>query len=148
MYKDNAVGLPINKIVESLRKSPEGTTVENFVSKWYGKSANYANIFFLLALNPRFIMLQGIQPLQMIPHKLAGMTVEVRGGNMVDATAHAYYSTALGMLRTLKPTEFNIALAKSGVRQKVITEAMLREFLGDTYFSQGKINAKLAGKKA
>ena len=148
MYKDNAVGLPINKIVETLRKSPEGTTIENFVSKWYGRSANYANIFFLLALNPRFIMLQGIQPLQMIPHKLAGMTVEVRGGNMVDATAHAYYSTALGMLRTLKPTEFNIALAKSGVRQKVITEAMLREFLGDTYFSQGKINAKLAGKKA
>ena len=84
----------------------------------------------------------------MIPHKLAGMTIEVRGGNMVDATTHAYYSTALGMLRTLKPTEFNIALAKSGVRQKVITEAMLREFLGDTYFSQGKINAKLAGKKA
>ena len=46
MYKDNAVGLPINKIVETLRKSPEGTTIENFVSKWYGKSANYANIFF------------------------------------------------------------------------------------------------------
>ena len=148
MYKDNAVGLPINKVVESLRKSPEGSTVEGFVSKWYGRSANYANIFFLLALNPRFIMLQGIQPLQMIPHKLAGMTVEVRGGSMIDATAHAYYSTALGLMRTLKPTEFNIALAKSAVRQKVITEAMLREFMGDTFFSQGKINVKTAGRKS
>ena len=148
MFKDNAVGLPINRVVESLRKSPEGSTVEGFVSKWYGRSANYANIFFLLALNPRFIMLQGIQPLQMIPHKLAGMTVETRGGTMIDATAHAYYSVALGMMRTLKPTEFNIALAKSAVRQKVITEAMLREFLGDTFFSQGKINVKTAGRKA
>jgi len=148
MYKDNAVGLPINKIVETLRKSPEGVTVENMVSKFYGKSANYANIFFLLMLNPRFIMLQGIQPLQMLPHKLAGMTVETRGGTMADATAHAYYSTALGMMRTLKPTEFNIALTKSAVRQNVITEAMLREFMGDTYFSQGKLNAKFAGRKA
>lgn len=147
MYKNNAIGVPINKVVEAIRKSPEGAAIEASVSKWYGKTADWANTFFLLALNTRFIMLQGIQPLQMLPHKLAGMSVEMKGGTMADATAHAYHSLALGMMRTLKPTDFNIKLAKSAVRQDVITEAMIKEFMGETYFSQGKINTRLAGRK-
>lgn len=148
MYKNNAIGIPINKVVEVIRKSPEGAAIEASVSKWYGKTADIANTLFLLALNSRFIMLQGIQPLQMLPHKLAGMSVEMKGGTMADATAHAYHSLALGMMRTLKPTEFNIQLAKSAVRQDVITEAMIKEFMGETYLSQGKINTRLAGRKA
>lgn len=148
MFKNNAIGLPINSFVKALRQTPEGATLEAGVSKWYGRTADVANTFFLLALNARFIMLQGIQPLQMLPHKLAGMTVDLKGGNTIDATTHAYHSTALGMMRTFKPTEFNIALAKSAVRQGVITEAMIKEFMGDSYFSQGKINSKLAGRRA
>lgn len=147
IVRKNATGLPINKMVEQMRGSPLGSQLESAVSKWYIKSANLANTWFLLALNPRFLMLQGIQPLQMLPHKLAGMTMEMRGGSMIDATAHAYYSTALGMMRTFKPTEFNIALNKSAVRQGVITEAMLKEYLGETYYSKGKINPKGLGKK-
>lgn len=145
--RKNATGLPINEMVKQMRGSPLGSQLESAISKWYMKSADLANTWFLLALNPRFLMLQGIQPLQMLPHKLAGMSIETRGGTMIDATAHAYYSTALGMMRTFKPTEFNIALNKSAVRQGVITEAMLKEYLGETYYSKGKINTKGLGKK-
>ena len=145
--RKNATGLPINEMVKQMRGSPLGSQVESMISKWYIKSANLANTWFLLALNPRFLMLQGIQPLQMLPHKLAGMAIETRGGSMVDATALAYHSTALGMMRTFKPTEFNIALNKSAVRQGVITEAMLKEYLGETYYAKGKINTRGLGKK-
>jgi hypothetical protein len=145
--RKNATGLPINEMVKQMRGSPLGSQLESMVSKWYIKSANLANTWFLLALNPRFLMLQGIQPLQMLPHKLAGMAIETRGGSMIDATALAYHSTALGMMRTFKPTEFNIALNKSAVRQGVITEAMLKEYLGETYYAKGKINPKGLGRK-
>jgi hypothetical protein len=145
--RKNATGLPINELVKQMRGSPIGSQLESAISKWYIKSANLANTWFLLALNPRFLMLQGIQPLQMLPQKLAGMSAEIKGSNMIDATAHAYYSVALGMMRTFKPTEFNIALNKSAVRQGVITEAMLKEYLGETYYSKGKINPRGLGKK-
>ena len=146
-FKKNATGLPINVMVEKMRGSPLGSQVESMTSKWYMKSANLANTWFLLALNPRFLMLQGIQPFQMIPHKLAGMTAELRGSSMIDATAHAYHSMAVGTMKTFKPEPFNIALNKSAVRQGVITEAMLKEYLGESYYAKGKINTKGLGKK-
>ena len=144
-YVRQATGLPINKVVEYIRNKPLGNEIERQTQTWYRRTARLANTWFLLALNPRFLMLQAMQPLQMLPHKLADMSQQFRGSNTIDATTHAYYSYAEGTISVFKPDAFGRKLTKSALEQGVITEAMLREYLGEMYYQQGKITPRRLG---
>ena len=100
-YINNALGRPTTPIQEFLSVAEPG-----LFKKLYTKSAALANHFYLLQLNIRFALAQGIQPYQMIPNKLAHLS-ELSGKNSVDAIADAYYTVALMQKELIAPGRIN-----------------------------------------
>jgi hypothetical protein len=130
-YINNALGRPTTPVQEFLSVAEPG-----LFKKLYTKSAALANHFYLLQLNIRFALAQGIQPYQMIPNKLAHLS-ELSGKNSVDAIADAYYTVALMQKELIAPGKFSQELIKTAVKNRTINDSFLREFAGEGYYQKG-----------
>ncbi len=138
IYYNRAMGRDKNGITKLINeienKTPELRTA-------YGSVAGLANHFYLLQLNIRFALAQGIQPYQMIPSKMAHLS-ELAGKNSVDAIADAYTTVALIQKELIKPSRFSQALIKEGTKKATINDNFLREFAGPEYYQKGNFADK------
>jgi len=131
-YIDNALGRQVTPIGEFLQKAEPG-----IFKNLYTKSAALANHFYLLQLNFRFAMAQGIQPYQMIPPKLAHLS-QLAGKDSVSALADAYTTVALIQKELVVPNSFSTKLIQTATKNRTINDSFLREFAGEGYYKQGK----------
>ena len=138
IYYNRALGRDKNGITKLINeienKTPELRTA-------YGKVAGLANHFYLLQLNIRFALAQGIQPYQMIPSKMAHLS-ELAGKNSVEAIADAYTTVALIQKELIRPNKFSQALIKEGAKKATINDNFLREFAGPEYYQKGNFADK------
>ena len=141
-YINNALGRPVTPIQEFLNVAEPG-----LFRKMYQTSAALANHFYLLQLNVRFALAQGIQPYQMIPNKLAHLS-ELAGKNSVGAIGDAYLTVALIQKQLINPNKFSRELIKKAVKNRTINDSFLREFAGEGYYQKGRFSdAKSLPKK-
>ena len=134
-YVENALGMNATKISAVV----EG--IERSVAPWfkglYTTTSALANHFYLLQLNARFAMAQGLQPYQMIPPKLAHLS-QLAGKDNVTALTDAYLTVALIQKQLITPDKFSQKLIETAVRNRTINDNFLREFAGEGYYKQGK----------
>jgi hypothetical protein len=136
-YVENALGLNATKIssaVEAIERS-----ISPSFKGLYTKTAALANHFYLLQLNARFAIAQGLQPYQMIPPKLAHLS-QLAGKDNVTALSDAYLTVALMQKQLVAPDKFSQKMIETAVRNRTINDNFLREFAGEGYYKQGKFS--------
>ena len=142
-YINNALGNPISiktggkksskpkEVIETVEEVVVGRNFKNL----YTSTAALANHFYLLSLNARFALAQGIQPYQMIPHKLAHFS-QLAGMNSAKALADAYITVLKVQKELVKPSDFSKAVIREAVKQRTINDNFLREFAGEGYYQK------------
>jgi len=142
-YINNALGNPVaiktggkksskpKEVIETVEETILGRNFKNV----YTNTAALANHFYLLSLNARFALAQGIQPYQMIPHKLAHFS-QLAGMNSGKALADAYITVLKVQKELVMPSDFSKAVIREAVKQRTINDNFLREFAGEGYYQK------------
>ena len=126
------------EVIETIEETLiDGLKVFPSFKNMYTTSAALANHFYLLSLNARFAMAQGIQPYQMIPHKLAHLS-QLAGMNSGKALADAYITVLRVQKELVVPSEFSQKVIQEAVKNRTINDNFLREFAGEGYYKKGK----------
>jgi len=123
------------EVIETVEEAIVGRNFKNL----YTSTAALANHFYLLSLNARFALAQGIQPYQMVPHKLAHLS-ELAGMNPVKALADAYITVLKVQKELVLPSEFSQRVIQEAVKSRTINDNFLREFAGEGYYKKGKFS--------
>ena len=113
------------EVIETIEEIVVGRNFKNL----YTSTAALANHFYLLSLNARFALAQGIQPYQMIPHKLAHLS-QLAGMNSAKALADAYITVLKVQKELVLPSEFSQKVIQEAVKNRTINDNFLREFAG------------------
>ena len=126
------------EVIESIEDTlTDGLKVLPQFRNLYTTSAALANHFYLLSLNARFALAQGIQPYQMIPHKLAHLS-QLAGMNSAKSLADAYITVLKVQKELVAPSEFSKKVIQNAVKNRTINDNFLREFAGEGYYKKGK----------
>lgn len=123
------------EVIETIEEIVVGRNFKNL----YTSTAALANHFYLLSLNARFALAQGIQPYQMIPHKLAHLS-QLAGMNSAKALADAYITVLKVQKELVLPSEFSQKVIQEAVKNRTINDNFLREFAGEGYYKKGKFS--------
>jgi len=123
------------EVIETIEEVIVGRNFKNL----YTSTAALANHFYLLSLNARFALAQGIQPYQMIPHKLAHLS-QLAGMNSGKALADAYITVLKVQKELVLPGEFSRKVIQEAVKNRTINDNFLREFAGEGYYKKGKFS--------
>ena len=123
------------EVIETIEEVVVGRNFKNL----YTSTAALANHFYLLSLNARFALAQGIQPYQMIPHKLAHLS-QLAGMNSSKALADAYITVLKVQKELVLPSEFSQKVIQEAVKNRTINDNFLREFAGEGYYKKGKFS--------
>ncbi len=128
------------ELIESVEDTiTDGLKVLPQFKNMYTTSAALANHFYLLSLNARFALAQGIQPYQMIPHKLAHLS-QLAGMNSAKALADAYITVLKVQKELVVPSEFSQKVIQEAVKNRTINDNFLREFAGEGYYKKGRFS--------